>query len=98
MAVGDPVANVLEYDGNGEDVKIILWKGYCSVHENFTVENVENVRKSNPDINVIVHPECPYETVAASDYSGSTSYMIKIIKEAPAKSKWAIGTEMHLVR
>src|SRR5690625_1819895 len=97
MAVWDPVANVLEYDGNVEDVKIILWKGYCSVHENFTVENVENVRKSNPDINVIVHPECPYETVAASDYSGSTSYIIKIIKEAPAGSKWAIGTEMNLV-
>lgn len=97
MAVWDPIANVLEYDGNVEDVKIILWKGHCSVHENFTVENVENVRKNNPDINVIVHPECPYETVAASDYSGSTSYIIKTIKEAPAGSTWAIGTEMNLV-
>lgn len=97
MAVWNPINDEFEYDGNLEDAKVILWKGHCSVHENFTVENVKQVRESNPDMKVIVHPECPYETVAASDLSGSTSYIIKTIEEAPSKSKWAIGTEMNLV-
>src|SRR5699024_9502620 len=97
MAVWDPMNDELLYDGPFENIQIILWKGHCSVHENFKVENVENVRKNHPDMNVIVHPECPYETVAASDYSGSTSYIIEVIKNAPSGSKWAIGTEMNLV-
>lgn len=97
MAVWNPITNEFEYDGNLSDAKIILWKGHCSVHENFTVANVEQVRKDHPDMQVIVHPECPYETVAASDLSGSTSYIIKTIEEAAAGSKWAIGTEMNLV-
>src|SRR5690625_4807166 len=97
MAVWDPVKNDFEYDGNLEDVKIILWKGHCSVHENFTVANIEQVRKTNPEMKIIVHPECPYETVAQSDLSGSTSYIIKTIETAPSGSKWAIGTEMNLV-
>src|SRR5699024_9753413 len=70
---------------------------HCSVHENFTVENVEQVRNGNPDMQVIVYPECPYETVAVSDLSGSTSYIIKTIEDAAQGSKWAIGTEMNLV-
>src|SRR5699024_10737716 len=98
MAVWDPINEVYEYDGNIEDAKIILWKGHCSVHENFTVQNIEDVRKTMPGVNVLVHPECPYETVAKSDYAGSTSYIIRMIEEAPSGSKWAIGTEMNLVR
>ena len=97
MAVWNPVYNTFEYEGNIEDAKIILWKGHCSVHENFTVENIAQVRKNNPNMKVIVQPECPYETVAESDMSGSTSYIIKMIEDAPAGSKWAIGTEMNLV-
>jgi len=97
MAVWNPVSNTFEYEGNIEDAKIILWKGHCSVHENFTVENIAQVRKNNPNMKVIVQPECPYETVAESDMSGSTSYIIKMIEDAPAGSKWAIGTEMNLV-
>lgn len=97
MAVWNPISNEFEYDGPLEEAKIILWKGHCSVHENFTVENVAQVRSDNPDMKVIVHPECPYETVAKSDLSGSTSYIIKTIEEAPSGSKWAIGTEMNLV-
>lgn len=97
MAVWDPTSNTLKYDGNQDDVKVILWKGHCSVHQNFTVANVEQVRKNHPDMKIIVHPECPYETVAASDLYGSTSYIIKTIEEAPSGSKWAIGTEMNLV-
>lgn len=97
MAVWNPITNTFEFDGNLEDAKIILWKGHCSVHENFTVENVKQVREDMPGVHVLVHPECPFETVEASDFAGSTSYIIKKVEEAPAGSKWAIGTEMNLV-
>lgn len=99
MAVWNPIANDFEYDGDDlQDAKIILWKGHCSVHENFTVNNVEQVRNNHPEMQVIVHPECPYETVAAADLAGSTSFIIQTIEAAPAGSKWAIGTEMNLVK
>ncbi|MBO9130489.1 quinolinate synthase NadA [Bacillus sp. 165] len=98
MAVWDPHKDTLEYKGNVEDIKVVLWKGHCSVHENFTVKNIENVRKQYPDMNIIVHPECSREVVALSDYSGSTKYIIETIENAPAGTKWAIGTEMNLVK
>src|SRR5690625_2025397 len=98
MAVWNPILEKFEFDGKIEDAKIILWKGHCSVHENFTVENIEQVRKDIPGIQVLVHPECPYETVAHADFGGSTSYIINMIENAPSGSKWAIGTEMNLVQ
>lgn len=98
MAVWDPQTDQLEYEGNLEDIKVILWKGHCSVHQNFTVKNVENIRKNYPNMNVIVHPECCREVVAVSDYAGSTKYIIDTIEQAPAGSEWAIGTEMNLVQ
>lgn len=97
MAVWDPINNKLEYEGNVEDVQVILWKGHCSVHENFTVKNIEQIRKNKPDMKVIVHPECSREVVAKSDDSGSTKHIIDVIEAAPAGSKWAVGTEMNLV-
>jgi quinolinate synthase len=98
MAIWNPHTDSLEYEGNIEDIKVILWKGHCSVHENFTVKNIENTRKNHPDMNIIVHPECSREVVAASDYAGSTKYIIETIESAPSGSKWAIGTEMNLVK
>lgn len=98
MAVWNQSTNSFEFEGDINDAKIILWKGHCSVHENFTVDNVKQVREENPGMCVIVHPECPYETVAAADDAGSTSYIIKTIESAPSGSKWAIGTEMNLVK
>lgn len=98
MAVWDPIRGKLEYEGNYEDIKIILWKGHCSVHQNFTVKNIEALRATHSDINILVHPECCYEVVQASDYSGSTSFIIDKINEAEKGSKWAIGTEMNLVK
>lgn len=98
MAVWNQLTNSFEFEGDIEDAKIILWKGHCSVHENFTVENVHAVKQEDPDRQVIVHPECPYETVAEADVSGSTSMIIQKIENAPAGSKWAIGTEMNLVK
>jgi quinolinate synthase len=80
-----------------DDAKVILWYGYCSVHQGFTVEQVKEIKKNSPETIVIVHPECNFETVQASDDSGSTSYIINTIKAAPAGSKWAVGTEINLV-
>jgi len=78
--------------------KMILWRGHCSVHGRFSLESVEDVRARIPGVNVLVHPECKHEVVAAADYVGSTEYIIKALEAAPAGSKWAIGTELNLVR
>src|SRR5882672_7354857 len=77
--------------------RIILWKGHCSVHEKFTVRQIENIRKEHPGVRVIVHPEVPWAVVQAADDSGSTEYIIKQVKASPAGSVWAVGTEIHLV-
>jgi quinolinate synthase len=98
MAVWNPIQNCFEFDGNLDDVKVILWKGHCSVHENFTVHNIKEVRETKPDMRIIVHPECSREVVALSDDAGSTKYIIDTINQAPPGSKWAIGTEMNLVK
>ncbi|TVL91013.1 quinolinate synthase NadA [Streptomyces sp. SAJ15] len=80
------------------DAKMILWRGHCSVHGRFSLDSVNEVRERIPGVNVLVHPECKHEVVAAADYVGSTEYIIKTLEAAPAGSKWAIGTELNLVR
>ncbi|MPZ28051.1 MAG: quinolinate synthase NadA [Micromonosporaceae bacterium] len=80
------------------DATIVLWRGHCSVHGRFTLECVTAVRDRVPGVNVLVHPECRYEVVAAADQVGSTEKIIKTIESAPAGSAWAIGTELNLVR
>ena len=77
--------------------KMILWKGHCSVHERFSVQQIEAIRAQHPGIRVIVHPEVPWEVVQAADDSGSTEYIIKTVTNSPAGSTWAVGTEVHLV-
>jgi quinolinate synthase len=77
--------------------KMLLWKGHCSVHTRFTVRQIENVRKQHPDVRVIVHPECTWDVVQAADESGSTEYILKQVRQSPVGSKWAVGTEIHLV-
>ena len=79
------------------NAKIILWAGHCSVHQQFRPEHVDLWRKHHPDINIIVHPECAMEVVDKADYIGSTAQIIKTIEAAPAGSKWAVGTEIHMV-
>ncbi len=98
MAVWNPITNQLEYEGNLEKIQVILWKGHCSVHENFTVANIEELRRSRPDMAIIVHPECRREVVELADDNGSTKYIIDTIEKAEAGSAWAIGTEMNLVK
>nr|WP_223186696.1 quinolinate synthase NadA [Streptomyces sp. CBMA29] len=78
--------------------KMILWRGHCSVHGRFSLESVEDVRARIPGVNVLVHPECKHEVVAAADYVGSTEHIITMLDEAPAGSAWALGTELNLVR
>jgi quinolinate synthase len=98
MAVWDPIGRRFEYEGEDlNEVKVILWKGHCSVHEKFKIQHVEQLRKKEPEINILVHPECTYDVVQSADYAGSTNYIINTIESAPAGSKWAIGTEMNLV-
>jgi quinolinate synthase len=98
MAVWDPR---LELGGNTpeklRDARLILWRGFCSVHGRFQPRHVDERRAEYPGIKVLVHPECRYEVVAKSDLNGSTEYIIKTIDEAPAGSKWAVGTELNLV-
>ena len=78
--------------------KVILWRGHCSVHGRFTVENIENVRRVLPQVKVLVHPECQHEVVAQADVVGSTEMIIKTVTDSPSGSKWAIGTELNLVQ
>ena len=98
MIVWDPFQGL---GGNSEtairDARVILWKGYCSVHQRFTVEQVERVRRENPGIRVIVHPECKFEVAQAADQIGSTEGIIKAVRAAEPGSQWAVGTEIHLV-
>ena len=69
--------------------RIILWKGHCSVHERFTVRQIEQLRAQHPGIRIIVHPEVPLDVVQAADDSGSTEYIIRQVKASPAGSIWA---------
>ncbi|MBD14195.1 MAG: quinolinate synthase [Planctomycetaceae bacterium] len=99
MPVWDPYADDL--GGNSEEAikagKVILWKGHCSVHQMFKPEHVNLFRDKHPGIKILVHPECQREVFEMADVSGSTGKIIKTVAAAPAGSKWAIGTELHLV-
>ncbi len=77
--------------------RVILWKGHCSVHQRFLPEHVDKVRTRFPGIQVIVHPECRWEVCQKADGIGSTERLIKMIADAPEGSKFAVGTEIHLV-
>ena len=98
MVVWDPYQ---ELGGNTVDTlrnaKVILWKGYCSVHQRFLPEHVVRVRKEHPGIRVIAHPECRFEVAQAADEIGSTEGIIRAIVASPPGTEWAVGTELHLV-
>ena len=110
-AMGIPLNEMVVYDpwqslggvGGGitpdrlRAARVVLWKGHCSVHQRFLPEHVDKVRAKYPGIQVIVHPECRLEVCEKADALGSTEGLIKIVKDAPAGSSFAIGTEIHLV-
>ena len=77
--------------------KVVIWKGYCHVHAYFTVEHVRAVREEYGDITVVVHPECPMEVVQAADLNGSTSFILRTVRDAPPGSRFAVGTEINMV-
>ena len=98
MAVWDPREDL---GGHAEptirNADFVLWKGHCSVHALFRPEHVDQLRLAHPDVKVIVHPECKWEVVQKADMAGSTAYIVKQVEAAPPGTRWAIGTEVHLV-
>jgi quinolinate synthase len=79
------------------DSRIVLWRGHCSVHAKFTLENVTRLRAAHPDVRILVHPECNFDVVQNADLVGSTEFIIRQVREAAPGTRWAIGTEHHLV-
>ena len=77
--------------------KVILWRGHCSVHGRFSLDNINSMRAKLPGVSILVHPECQHEVVSNADVVGSTEMIIKTIENSPIGSKWAIGTELNLV-
>ncbi len=106
-AMGIPLEKMAVYDPNiinggltaarVHEAKVLLWKGHCSVHELFTPAQCDDIRRADPKTKILVHPECTWEVVQKADLAGSTEFIIKTVREAPSGSKWAIGTEIHLV-
>ncbi|MER3414564.1 MAG: quinolinate synthase [Armatimonadota bacterium] len=104
----DPEADMVVWDphqplgGNTEEAlreaKFILWKGHCSVHKRFTVEQIRKARAEHPGVKVIVHPECELEVVRAADLNGSTEFIINTVTAAQPGTTWAVGTEINLVQ
>ncbi|MFM6974724.1 MAG: quinolinate synthase NadA [Agromyces sp.] len=92
----------LPLGGNSEgalrDAKVLLWHGFCSVHKRFTVEQIAAARAADPNVQIIVHPECPMEVVDAADGAGSTDYITKYVAAAAPGSVIGIGTEINLVQ
>ncbi|HTL40034.1 MAG TPA: quinolinate synthase NadA [Pseudolysinimonas sp.] len=98
MPVWDPRAPL---GGNTADellgAQVVLWNGFCSVHRRFTVAQIEAARAADPEVRVIVHPECPMDVVDAADESGSTDQIRRAIASAPHPASFAIGTEINMV-
>ena len=98
MVLWDPLE---ELGGNSAEApskaKVVLWKGYCSVHQRFLPEHIDTVRREQPGVRVIVHPECRFEVAQAADEIGSTEGISKAVMAGRPGSEWAVGTEIHLV-
>ncbi|WP_049926318.1 quinolinate synthase NadA [Halopiger goleimassiliensis] len=102
LGMEDDIAEWDPWDPEGKDAEevaesdIVLWDGYCQVHERFREDHIEEIRDEHPDANVVVHPECRREVVEAADVVGSTSTICETVANADPGEKWAIGTEIHL--
>jgi quinolinate synthase len=109
FAMGVPLADTAEWDYRARDLdrvnercyrpetRVILWRGFCSVHTKFTLEQIREVRAADPGVRVLVHPECPFEVVQNADLVGSTEFIIEQVRKAGPGAAWAIGTEINLV-
>ncbi len=78
--------------------KVILWKGNCQVHTQFTPDQIKTMRDNFPDASIVVHPECPHDVVKGADACGSTSFIVRYITDAPADSTIVVGTEINLIK
>jgi len=78
------VNGTLVHPRGSAEYDLVGWQGRCEVHEQFSVKDIEAVRKQYPDVVVLAHPECSPEVVEASDYAASTSKMIDYIKTSDA--------------
>jgi quinolinate synthase len=102
LGMGDSVTEWDPWDPEAEgaaavaEADIVLWDGYCQVHERFEEGHVRAIREAHDDANVVVHPECRREVVEAADRVGSTSTICETVAEAAPDETWAIGTEIHL--
>ncbi len=85
-------------EGQLRDARMILWRGHCSVHGRFSADVVDELRAGDPDLRVLVHPECTHDVVTRADLVGSTEFIIRTVEAAPPGSAWAIGTELNLVK
>ncbi|QJB57796.1 quinolinate synthase NadA [Pseudodesulfovibrio sp. zrk46] len=92
---GDPELHI--DPSTAEDKQLIVWPGYCPIHQDFTLDSIKTIRENEPEAKIVVHPECGQEVVKASDGNGSTTFLIKYANEAPAGSTVYIGTETNLV-
>jgi quinolinate synthase len=107
IAMGIPAERIVVWDpalpqgGLSEaairGARVIVWKGCCSVHTKFGLRHVAERKAEDPTMKILVHPEVPHEVVAVADAVGSTEFIIRTLREAPAGSRWAVGTEYHLV-
>lgn len=105
--MGIPLEEMLLWDPSrplgGHDVeplrrsRVLLWPGWCDVHQQFLPGHVRAWRRQIPDIQVLVHPECMMEVVDLADEAGSTATIIRLVEGSPPGTKWAIGTEFNLV-
>jgi quinolinate synthase len=79
------------------NARIILWKGFCSVHQMFRPEQIDRFLEKHPDTRVIAHPECSFEVCEKAQYTGSTEYILRTIGEAKSGTRWLVGTELNMV-
>jgi quinolinate synthase len=87
-----PDKNLGSYIQEKTDKQIILWDGYCYVHENITPQKMKKMKKMYPEADVIVHPECPKAVRDLADFIGGTGHMAKYAKNSDSK-EFIVGTE-----
>jgi quinolinate synthase len=109
VAMGVPLDATAEWEWRGHDleranqrcfrdeVRIVLWRGWCSVHTKFTLQQVREARAQDPAVQILVHPECSFDVVQNADLVGSTEFIIEQVRRAAPGASWAIGTEINLV-
>jgi len=109
FGMGVPLEHMAEWDWRARDpdrinaacyapeARIILWRGFCSVHTKFQKHMIDEARAADPGVRVLVHPECPFDVVQNADLVGSTEYIIRQVEDAAPGTHWAIGTEINLV-